>query len=196
MPSGLRRFQQARQMHFVTFSCYRRLPKLATARARSVFEHSLEQVRRAYGFCVAGFGGPGPTQTGKSTFSLASFSAKRRTIEIEGVLPRQRPYRNFRARSLRDCVTARLCRQFGSHNSLPEKNLALKSFHWTNLEPIASTKTLKTRNLSSRIPPGGAQLGDEARANIGSNRSTFRRRLRRPTRSTEPRSVLSLRGSP
>jgi len=55
MPSGLRRFQQARQMHFVTFSCYRRLPKLATARARSVFEHSLEQVRRAYGFCVAGY---------------------------------------------------------------------------------------------------------------------------------------------
>ena len=55
MPSGLRRFQHAGQMHFVTFSCYRRLPKLATARARSIFEHSLEQMRRLHGFYVAGY---------------------------------------------------------------------------------------------------------------------------------------------
>ncbi len=55
MPTGLRRFQQIRQMHFITFSCYRRQPKLSTARARSVFEHSLERTRRAYEFCVAGY---------------------------------------------------------------------------------------------------------------------------------------------
>lgn len=42
-------------MHFVTFSCYRRQPKLATARACAVFERSLEQTRRAYGFYVAGY---------------------------------------------------------------------------------------------------------------------------------------------
>ncbi len=42
-------------MHFVTFSCYRRQPKLATIHARDVFEHSLEQTRRAYGFRVAGY---------------------------------------------------------------------------------------------------------------------------------------------
>ena len=46
MPSGLRRFQQTRQMHFITFSCYRRQPKLSTVRARNIFEHSLEQTRR------------------------------------------------------------------------------------------------------------------------------------------------------
>jgi hypothetical protein len=55
MPSGLRRFQQARQLHFVTFSCYLRQPKLATTRARSAFEQSLERTRRTYAFCVAGF---------------------------------------------------------------------------------------------------------------------------------------------
>lgn len=55
MPSGLRRFQQAKQMHFVTFSCYRRQPKLVTARSRLIFEQSLEHTRHEYGFCVAGY---------------------------------------------------------------------------------------------------------------------------------------------
>jgi len=53
--SGLRRFQQTRQLHFITFSCYRRQPKLGTARSRDVFEISLERARRAYGFCVLGY---------------------------------------------------------------------------------------------------------------------------------------------
>jgi len=55
MPSGLRRFQQTGQMQFITFSCYRRQPKLSSPRTRSVFERSLERTRRAYGFCVAGY---------------------------------------------------------------------------------------------------------------------------------------------
>ena len=55
MPKGLRRFQQSREMHFITFSCYRRQPKLSTANHRSAFEHSLERTRRAYKFCVAGY---------------------------------------------------------------------------------------------------------------------------------------------
>lgn len=55
MPSRLRRFQQTGQMHFLTFSCYGRQPKLGSALARGVFEHSLERARRAYGFCVAGY---------------------------------------------------------------------------------------------------------------------------------------------
>ncbi len=55
MPPGLRRFQQTGQMHFITFSCYHRLPKLGSAGARRVFERSLEQARCAYGFCVAGY---------------------------------------------------------------------------------------------------------------------------------------------
>lgn len=55
MPSGLRRIQQARQMHFVTFSCYQRKPKLALPHARSVFERSLELTRLAYGFYLAGY---------------------------------------------------------------------------------------------------------------------------------------------
>ena len=55
MPWGLRRFQKSDQLHFVTFSCYHRQPKLATAQARSVFERSLEQTRLAYVFYVLGY---------------------------------------------------------------------------------------------------------------------------------------------
>lgn len=55
MLTGLRRFQKTRQMHFITFSCYRRQPKLGTARARNIFEQSLGRTQRAYGFCVAGY---------------------------------------------------------------------------------------------------------------------------------------------
>jgi hypothetical protein len=58
MPSGLRRFQQCGEMHFVTFSCYRRQAKLAASEARRVFERSLEQTRRVYGFCVTGYESP------------------------------------------------------------------------------------------------------------------------------------------
>ena len=55
VPSGLRRFQQARQLHFITFSCYRRQAKLAPQSASSVFQDSLEQTRRAYGFGILGY---------------------------------------------------------------------------------------------------------------------------------------------
>jgi putative transposase len=55
MPAGLRRYQQAGQLHFITFSCYRRQKKLGSARARTLFESSLEKTRRAYGFGVIGY---------------------------------------------------------------------------------------------------------------------------------------------
>jgi putative transposase len=55
MPWGLKRFQQARCLHFLTFSCYRRAPWLGAPRAREVFEQTLERVRRWCGFYVAGY---------------------------------------------------------------------------------------------------------------------------------------------
>ena len=55
MPWGLKRFQEARCLHFVTFSCYRRAPLLGTARARDIFEQTFEQTRQWYGFYVSGY---------------------------------------------------------------------------------------------------------------------------------------------
>jgi putative transposase len=55
MPSGLSRYQQTNDLHFVTFSCYHRQPKLATPRASAVFEHALEQTRLTYAFGIIGY---------------------------------------------------------------------------------------------------------------------------------------------
>ena len=55
MPWGLKRYQQYGQIHFITFSCYRRLPLLTSSRAKHLFLVSLERVRRAYGLLVYGY---------------------------------------------------------------------------------------------------------------------------------------------
>ena len=44
MPWRLKRYQQARCLHFITFSCYRREPLLGRASARETFEAELERV--------------------------------------------------------------------------------------------------------------------------------------------------------
>jgi putative transposase len=54
MPWGLKRFQKTGDLHFVTFSCYRREP-LLDAKTRRMFERALEMSRRRYGFCVFGY---------------------------------------------------------------------------------------------------------------------------------------------
>ena len=55
MPWGLKRFQQSRQLHFLTFSCYHRQPKFRTPASRTTFESALEQVRQNYDLCVYGY---------------------------------------------------------------------------------------------------------------------------------------------
>ncbi len=45
MPSGLKRFQQAQSLHFITFSCFHRLPLLQAPGANQTFERVLEEVR-------------------------------------------------------------------------------------------------------------------------------------------------------
>ena len=55
MPWGLKRYQQTRQLHFLTFSCYHRAPLLGTAHARDTFLATLERARRWYGFYVVGY---------------------------------------------------------------------------------------------------------------------------------------------
>jgi putative transposase len=55
MPWGLKRFQQSGDLHYVTFSCYHRKPKLGTPESRSLFEQALEQARQQYGFFITGY---------------------------------------------------------------------------------------------------------------------------------------------
>ncbi len=55
MPSGLHRTYGAHHLHFITCSCYRRLPFLRTARGRDRFLSILEQTRERYRFVVVGY---------------------------------------------------------------------------------------------------------------------------------------------
>ncbi len=55
MPAGLHRTYGAHHLHFITCSCYRRLPFLRTARRRDRLLSILEQTRRRYRFVVVGY---------------------------------------------------------------------------------------------------------------------------------------------
>ena len=55
MPSGLHRTYGAHHLHFITCSCYRRLPFLGSGHARDRFLAIMEQTRQRYRFVVAGY---------------------------------------------------------------------------------------------------------------------------------------------
>jgi hypothetical protein len=50
MPAGLKRYYGKGHLHFITFSCYRRLPLLKSVRARDIFVKELGKVREEKGF--------------------------------------------------------------------------------------------------------------------------------------------------
>ena len=54
MPWGLKRFHESSQLHFLTFSCYRRRPNFESNESRTVFESALERVRQHHALCVYG----------------------------------------------------------------------------------------------------------------------------------------------
>ena len=55
MPKGLKRYYGRGQLHFLTFSCHRRLALLKTARARHLFVRELARVRTEYEFLLVGY---------------------------------------------------------------------------------------------------------------------------------------------
>ena len=55
MPCGLSRRYGEGHLHFITCSCYRRLPLLASVRAKNLFVKMLGEVRDRYGFSLLGY---------------------------------------------------------------------------------------------------------------------------------------------
>ena len=55
MPKGLKRYYGRGDLHFLTFSCYRRLPLLKTMRARNLFVQALAKIRERYKFLLIGY---------------------------------------------------------------------------------------------------------------------------------------------
>jgi putative transposase len=55
MPTGLKRGYGAGDLHFVTFSCYQRLPLLNTGTSRNLFVQELETIRDEMQFRLVGY---------------------------------------------------------------------------------------------------------------------------------------------
>ena len=55
MPTRLRRAYGTGYLHFITTSCYQRLPLLGSPAPRDLFLRVLEETRRRYGFIVVGY---------------------------------------------------------------------------------------------------------------------------------------------
>src|ERR1700720_2409777 len=55
MPSGLRRRYGQRHLHFITCSCYRRLPLFSSVRVKNLFVKILGELRDRYGFALVGY---------------------------------------------------------------------------------------------------------------------------------------------
>jgi len=55
MPKKLKRYYGRGDLHFLTFSCYWRLPLLGTIRARNLFVQALGMIRERYGFRLVGY---------------------------------------------------------------------------------------------------------------------------------------------
>jgi putative transposase len=55
MPKGLKRYYGQHHLHFITCSCYRRLPLFRSAHARDTFVGILGTVRDRYGFPLVGY---------------------------------------------------------------------------------------------------------------------------------------------
>src|SRR5712671_4774364 len=55
MPKNLKRFYGRGHLHFLTFSCYRRLPLLKTSQERNAFVEALGEIRERYNFSLIGY---------------------------------------------------------------------------------------------------------------------------------------------
>ena len=55
MPKGLKRRYGQGHLHFITCSCYRRLPLLGSVRSRNIFVQILGEVRDRHGFALVGY---------------------------------------------------------------------------------------------------------------------------------------------
>lgn len=55
MREALKRYYGQRHLHFITCSCYHRLPLLRSAQAKNMFAGILGEVRESYGFALVGY---------------------------------------------------------------------------------------------------------------------------------------------
>ena len=102
MPENLKRYYGHGDLHFLTFSCYRRLPLLRTMAARNTFISALQVVRERYQFRLLGY-----VVMPNHVHLLVSESKKCTPSEMLKVL-KQRVSRDLRRRKRRSTPGAQL----------------------------------------------------------------------------------------
>jgi putative transposase len=115
MTQGLRRRYGTGNLHFITCSCYRRLPLLATARSRDRFVKILAEVRAQYQFALVGY-----VVMPEHIHLLISEPKKGTPADVMQVL-KQKVSRALRRRQRKRVPTSQLC-------LWEEEPVALRSF--------------------------------------------------------------------
>ena len=113
MHRKLRRCYGKHDLHFVTCSCYRRLPLLGSKRARNLFVKTLGEVRDVYGFALVGF-----VVMPEHIHLLIGEPTKGTPSTVLQVL-KQRVSREMRKRR-RKSVVGQFTFRFGAEDSLPQ----------------------------------------------------------------------------
>ncbi len=115
MPKNLKRRYGQKDLHFITCSCYRRLPLFRSVRARNVFVRVLDEVRAKYGFAVVGY-----VIMPEHVHLLISEPVKGTPSTVMQVL-KQRVSREVRRRRRKAAPAAQLCLNFqDSPATLPQ----------------------------------------------------------------------------
>ena len=115
MPRNLKRYYGQGHLHFITCSCYRRLPLLRSTRARNLLVKVLGQVRRDYGFALVGY-----VVMPEHIHLLISEPAKGTPSTVMQVL-KQRVSRQMRQRRRKPVPAGQLRLRFGNEAvSLPQ----------------------------------------------------------------------------
>jgi len=160
MPRGLVRYYGGDDLHFITFSCYHRLPFLNTTEARDVFLEMLEEARQKYLFRVAGYVVMpehvhlllGEPQSG--TLSTVLQVVKQRTArKVHDVIRRQMWQRRFYDFNVftQEKVTEKL---FYMHENPVKRGLVLSAedWSWSSARFYSSGKQGAVQILEERIP--------------------------------------------
>ncbi len=115
MPKGLKRYYGQGHLHFLTWSCYRRLPLLGSLRARNTFVKILGEVRDRFQFALVGY-----VVMPEHIHLLISEPAKGTPSTVLQVL-KQRVSRRLRGKSRRRGSAAQLPLRFAAaEDSLPQ----------------------------------------------------------------------------
>jgi len=147
MARNLKRYYGKRDLHFLTCTCYRRLPLLGSARSRSAFVNILGEVRDRYGFALVGY-----VVMPNHIHLLVSEPTKGTPSTVMQVL-KQRVSRRLRAKRKRGAET-QLRLSFAERDVLP-RQFWQRRFHdfnvWSHKKKIEKLEYMHLNPVKNKL---------------------------------------------